>query len=149
MARKNKKKLTISVKHGEAMRLTRVSIGHEKLVYAIVADKRLKYAKGKSRVVYFGTTKQGVARVAHSVAYHAEAILGRWGVRSCHVRIITCKPKQKVKTWVKLERALLLEFRKRYGDVPKQNTKGKRMKETDEFRYFRRKRVQAIIDELS
>jgi hypothetical protein len=54
-----------------------------------------------------------------------------------------------VKTWRKLERAFLLEFRHRYGGVPRCNAQVNRMREKDEFRYFRRKRIRAVIEELS
>jgi hypothetical protein len=120
-----------------------------RLVYLLIADKRLKYKGGKSRIAYIGTTKKGVSRIAQSVAFRAEQILSLRGVRTFHVRIVTCKPRQKVETWKKLERGLLLCFRERFGEVPKCNSHGKRMKETDEFHYFARKGVRNVIDELS
>lgn len=130
------------------MRVSRVSLGGEKLVYVLVQDKKLSYPSGRSRVVYIGTTKSGANRVAQSAAYWAETILRGRGVRHFDARIITCRPRQRVKTWVKLERALLLVFKEIYGDVPKCNTQGKNITEVDEFRYFRKDRLRGILEDL-
>ena len=143
------KRLRLSLKRDEALRATRVTVGKMKLAYLLIADKRLKYKTGKSRIAYIGTTKKGVERVAQSVAFRAEVILDLHGVRTFHARIVTCKPRQNVDTWRKLERSLLLCFRERFGEVPKCNSHGKRMKETDEFHYFAKKAVLNVIDELS
>src|ERR1035441_5258254 len=115
------RKLAVSLKRDEALRATRVSVGRSKLVYLLVADKRLKYEKGKSRIAYIGTTKKGVARIAQSVAARADDILSLHGVRTFHVGVVTCNPRRHVKTWCKLERALLLQFREVFGEVPKCN----------------------------
>ncbi len=143
------RRLKVALKRDEALRATRVTIGKNKLVYILIADKRLKYKTGKSRIAYIGTTRKGVARIAQSVAARADDILSLHGVRTFHARIATCKPRQNVATWKKLERALLLTFRERFGEVPKCNSHGKRMKVTDEFRYFGTKGVANVIDELS
>jgi len=142
-------RLRLSLKRDEALRASRVVIGKKKLVYVLIADKRLKYPHGKSRIAYIGTTEKGVARIAQSAAGRAEEILKLHGVTAFHVRIVTCSPRQNVKTWFKLERGLLLCFKKHYGLVPKCNTQGKNMKETDEFDYFSRQAVNTVIDELS
>ena len=143
------RKLAVSLKRDEALRATRVSVGRSKLVYLLVADKKLKYKLGKSRIAYIGTTKKGVARIAQSVAARAEDILSLHGVRTFHARIVTCRPRQRVATWKKLERALLLSFRDRFGEVPKCNSQGAKMKRTDELNYFARARLANVIDELS
>ena len=122
------RRLKISLKRDEALRVTRVTIGKYKLVYVLVADKRLKYNKSKSRIAYIGTTKNGVARIARSVAARADDILLRHGVRTFHARIVVCQPRQRVATWKKLERALLITFRERFGEVPKCNSHGRKMK---------------------
>ncbi len=137
------------MKRDEALRATRVTVGKKKLVYLLIADKRLKYKNGKSRIAYIGTTKKGVARIAQSAAARAEDILKLHGVRTFHARILTCNPRQRVKTWIKLERGLLLCFRERFGEVPKCNSQGKRMKEVDEFYYFAKKHLINIIGELA
>lgn len=143
------KRLTLSLKRDEALRATRVTLGKSKLVYVLVADKRLKYKSGRSRIVYIGTTKKGVARIAHSVATRADHILGLPGVRTFSARVVTCRPRQKVSTWRKLERALLLSFRERFGEVPECNLHGKKFKERDEFKYFSKTKVSKVIDELT
>ncbi|MHB8405613.1 MAG: hypothetical protein ACYDCJ_09340 [Gammaproteobacteria bacterium] len=143
------RRLKLSLKRDEALRATRVSVGKNKLVYVLVADKRLKYKDGKSRIAYVGTTKKGVARIAQSVAARADGILSLHGVRTFHARVVTCKPRRNVETWKKLERALLLKFRELYGEVPKCNSHGKKMKVIDEFRYFGKTGVENVIEELS
>jgi hypothetical protein len=143
------RRIKLSLKRDEALRATRVTIGKNKLVYILVADKRLKYQNGKSRIAYIGTTKKGVARIAQSVAARADDILSLHGVRSFHARIVTCKPRRNVETWKKLERALLLKFRERFGEVPKCNSHGKNMKAKDEFRIFGEGGVNNVIEEIS
>jgi hypothetical protein len=143
------RRLSLSLKRDEALRATRVSAGKSKLVYVLIADKRLKYPNGKSRIAYIGTTKKGISRISQSVAARADEILSLHGVRSFHARIVICTPRQHVKTWLKLERALLVIFRELFGDVPRCNSHGSKMKETDVFRYFARTAVTNVIGELS
>jgi hypothetical protein len=142
-------RLRMSLRNGEALKATRVSIGKNKLVYVLIADKRQRYAKGKSRIVYIGTTKKGVGRVAGSVASRAEHILRLRGVTSFHARVITCQPRQSIPTWLMLERAFLLSFKTKFGEIPVCNSHGKGMREGDEYRYFHKKGVANNIDELS
>ena len=143
------RRLKLSMHRDHAMEATRLSVGKSKLVYVLVADKKLKYELGKSRIAYIGTTKKGTARIAQSVAARAEHILGIRGVRAFHARVITCRPRKKVKTWHQLERALLLTFKDMYGEVPTCNTQGKRMRRSKEFNYFAEKGVRLVIEELS
>jgi len=143
------KRLTVTIKQKEAMQVTRVSIGDKKLVYVILANKLLRYPWGRSRIAYIGTTKKGVSRIAQSVAARAEDILSLRGVRDFSVRVITCPPRPNVKTWEKLETALLLSFRQKYGALPKCNDRGKYMKVRDGFDYFKRDRLEHIIEKLS
>lgn len=114
-----------------------------------MCDKRIKYETGKSRIVYIGTTAKGLARISRSVAARAEDIISIRGVQEFNARIITCNPRQGVKSWHKLERGLLLSFRELYGEIPYCNTQGSRIKETDEFRYFSRNRLKEIIEDIS
>jgi hypothetical protein len=141
------KRLMVTLKQKDAMQVTRVSIGKKKLVYAITVKKALKYDWGRSRIVYIGTTKKGMNRIAQSVAARADAVLTRHGVREFFVRIITCPPRPNVKSWEKLETALLHTFRKQYGSLPKCNDVLKR--EGDVFDYFRRDRLEHIIEILA
>lgn len=143
------RRLKLSLKRDEALWATRVSIKNKKLVYILVADKRLKYGNSKSRIAYIGTTKNGIARIAQSVAYRSDEIFKLRGVRTFHARVVSCNPRRKVKTWKKLERALLLKFREMYGEIPKCNSQGKNMKLKNEFRYFGKTGVKNVIEELS
>jgi hypothetical protein len=143
------KRLTVSLKKKHAMQVSRVSVGKKKLVYVIIASKSLKYLWGRSHVAYIGTTKKGMARIAQSASARAEDVLGLHGVKSFHVRILTCAPRRNVKTWVKLERALLLTFRHKYGALPVCNSMGKKMKQTDEFKCFNRKRLEDCLEALA
>jgi hypothetical protein len=142
------KHLKLSLKRFHALEVTRIAVGNQKLVYALIANKKYRYPHGKSGVSYIGTTKKGIKRVASSAAYHAEEILGEYGVKKIVARIITCKPRSNVKTWVKLERAMLLMFRSQYGAVPEYNRQGHKIRETDEFSYFSREAVRKMVLEL-
>jgi hypothetical protein len=130
------------------MRATRVTLGKSRMVYVLIGDKRLKYQKGKSRIAYIGTTKKGMARIAQSIASRADDILSQRGVFTFHARIVTCPRRRNVRTWHKLERALLLVFRDKFGEVPVCNSHGKKIKVTDEFRYFSKSGVRNVIEEL-
>lgn len=140
---------TVSLKREPALKASRVVLGNLKLVYVLVTDKRLKYPTGKSRVAYIGTTKNGVARIAQSVATRSDSILKLVGVKTFRARVVTCRPRQKVKIWHKLERALLIAFRDAYGAVPVCNSKGKKMKETNEFALFARARINEVLADLA
>lgn len=126
-----------------------MTLGTAKMVYIIVASKPVHYHfRTRSRVVYIGTTKSGAHRIAQSAARLTDRILGRYGIKTFDVRVVTCRPKQNVKTWTKLERAFLLAFREMHGDVPEFNVQGKNIVETDEFKYFSRERLREILREL-
>lgn len=131
------------------MQVTRIALGKKKLVYVIRAQKSLRYPWGRSRIAYIGTTKHGMARFAQSAAAKAESVLNLYGVREMEVSIITCGSRPNVKTWVKLERALLFVFRRTYGDIPKCNTVGKGFREKDEFRYVSPRRVERVLQLLA
>jgi hypothetical protein len=138
----------ISLKRGAAIRVERISIGNQKLVYVLLADKKIRYKEGRSRIVYIGTTKNGIDRVAQSVAARADEIFKQRGVMEFNARIETCGPRQRVKTWHKLERALLLTFNSIYHQVPLCNGTGHRLVETGEFRLFSKKRLRDVIEDL-
>lgn len=143
------RRLNIALRRQAAMNVTRVSVRHDKLVYVIVADKKFQYPRGRSRVAYIGTTKNGVSRVAQSAAYRSDEILRKRGVQEFHVRIVACRPRQRVKTWRKLERALLIVFRETYGKVPLCNSYGRAMTLGDELEYFSRARLKRILEDLA
>lgn len=145
----------ISLKREPALQMERIAIGNERLVYFLIADRSHRYPNGKrSRIHYIGTTGNGIGRVAASASNHAHNILQSHGVYRLEARIITTPdvsspPNPNFKTWFKLERACLLAFRDLFGSVPTENGTGHSMKETDEFNYFSKKRVEDIILDLS
>jgi hypothetical protein len=148
----SKRRIRLSLRRGEAMMTHKVSIGRDKLVYVLLADRKLSYGqkiRKKSRIVYIGTTKTGISRIAQSVAARAEDIFSIPGVMSFHVRIVTCRPRRRVKTWRKLERALLISFREHFGEVPLCNSHGKKMRRTNEFQFFAEAGIKSLIEELS
>ena len=143
-------RLRISLKRSAAIEVDRISIGRLKLAYVACADRKLRYTKGRSRIAYIGTTKTGFQRVAQSAANRADDIPGLRGVNKLHVRIVTCTSRQHVKTWHKLERALIIAFRERFGEIPKCNSQGKRFVWTEaEDKLFRKRRLLNVIDDLS
>lgn len=145
----NRGKLTVNLRKGAAMRVTRVSVGRKKLVYVLVAGKPQKYPLRPSRVVYIGTTKKGIARIAQSVAARANRALALHGVKELAVRVITCAPRPNVKTWFKLERAMLTRFRGMYGALPRLNKYGPKSRLHPHRSYFSTDRLERILEELS
>lgn len=142
-------RLRISLKSKPAITMRRVALEHERLVYLICADRKLQYPRGYSQIAYVGTTRNGVERLANSAAYRSWDVLWRHGVQSFDVRIVTCRPRQGFKSWVKLERALILAFRQKFDAPPICNVQGRAMKLHDEFERFSRSRLSQIIDALS
>lgn len=142
-------RLKISLKPKPALTMRRVALDHERLVYVICADRKLRYQEGYSQIAYIGTTKNGISRVASSAAYRSWDVLWSHGVQSLDVRIVTCRPRQGFKSWLKLERALILAFREKFGEPPMCNVQGRRMKLGDEFDRFALSRLNAIVETLS
>jgi hypothetical protein len=142
------KRLNVRLRTGAAMHVTRVPLNSAKLVYVIVASKKLRYRWGRSPIVYIGTTRKGTGRMAQSAARLTDKVLSKHGVKSFDVRMLTCRPRNRVKTWIELERALLHAFRKMYGDVPEFNSQGKRARDTNAFRYFRENRLREILQQI-
>jgi hypothetical protein len=146
-----KRRLTISLKRDDAITVNRVSIGRQKLAYVICADKKLRYGKKRSRIAYIGTTKNGIDRFAQSAASRSDEVFGLHGVERFTVHVVTCTPRQKVKSWHKLERALLLAFKDAFGEVPRCNTHGKHKNYSwrDEKKLFSINRLKTVIEDLS
>lgn len=143
------RRASVSLKREPALVARRIILHKDKLVYVLVANKKFDYEKGRSSIVYIGTTKKGGARIAQSVAFRSKEILELRGVTEFEARIITCKPRQRVKMWHKLERALLLSFKEKFGEVPQCNIQGKNIEEVDEFNYFTKSRLKRILEDLS
>jgi hypothetical protein len=143
------RRLPVRLHRDEALYVTRAATKSSRLVYVFVCDKKVSYPEERSRIAYIGMTKNGVWRVAASIAHRAKKILGTRGIYSFWVQIVTCRAKPGVKSWHKLERAMLLLFKERFGDVPICNEKGKAMKVGDEFSYFAKARIRRVLDDLS
>lgn len=131
------------------MEVTRVSIGDDRLVYAMVADKKLSYPRGRSRVAYIGTTKNGIFRITSSVAERANTILKMPGVESFEIRIITCHRRKHVKMWYRLEQACLVMFRDICGAPPKCNSQNAGKNAGTVFDFFARSRVRRVLEDLA
>lgn len=142
-------RLRVSLKSIPAMTMTRIALDHERLVYVICANRKLTYPNGRSPIVYIGTTRTGVARMATSAADRSWDVLWSRGVTSFEVRVITCPARQGLKSWIKLERAMLLAFREKFGEPPMCNIHGRRIREKNEFDLFARGRINQIIDDLT
>jgi hypothetical protein len=129
-----------------AITITRQAFRAKKLVYLAIANKPRKYPFGyRSPILYIGTTKKGARRIAQSAAARAEALLANHGIRQISFHIVRCTPLRRVKTWVKLERALLLAFKHTYGAVPVANRSGRNARWRDELDFFSEKRLVAVL----
>lgn len=117
-----------------------------KIVYFALANKPHRYPTGRSRIVYIGTTASGLRRIAESAALRAREILPRHGMHRLDFHVLACTPRRKVRTWRKLESALLLKFRETYGSLPIGNIAGLRKTWTDEREYFREDRLRSLLD---
>jgi hypothetical protein len=145
MARKPRPK----VHNKPAITITRTAYAASELVYIAYANKPLRYQHGFSRIAYIGTTKNGVWRVASSAAWKAEDLFERKGVHTLEFYIIATPRKGKQATHRKLERALLLRFRERFGSIPHANKQGKNLRWRDEYNYVTQQQVERIIDDFS
>jgi hypothetical protein len=129
--------------------VTRQACHNDKLVYIICARKPQKYRGGRSSILYIGTTKKGVRRMASSAASKAMYFLQHWGVRHLDVYVVTCKLKPGLRVWLKLERGLLLAFREMFGELPRGNRQGKNIFWNDEHVYFKYRPLRRMIESYS
>lgn len=127
-----------------------------RLVYLLVANRPVGYAKDYSRIVYIGTTRNGVRRVAASAS--RQIVNGAdelRGLRRLDAFVVWAKSKRGPQTkrgsnfWHVLERALLIRFKQRYGEPPALNGTGQRMKPKHEFDVFKQSTVDRIINRYS
>ena len=144
-----RERLRIALKRKPAMTVSRIAIDDYKLVYVLCANKPFHYQNGSSPIVYIGTTSNGIDRFAQSAAGKAEQVFRYNGVTSIDIKIVTCTPRRNVKTWHKLERAMLIVFNEMFGSAPQLNGSGHGMTETDEFELFARSRVESILASLT
>ncbi len=140
-----KKRLRIRCRSHPAITITRQALKADKLVYVARTNKPLRYRHGRSCIAYIGTTQAGAARVAQSAASRAPQLLKIYGVKSIEFYVVTCAPRAGLRAWRKLERALLLVFRERYGEKPWCNKQGTHIKWQDELKYFSRKALEEVL----
>jgi hypothetical protein len=131
-----------------AITITRAAYRASELVYIAYADKRLRYPHGDSRIAYIGTTRNGAWRVANSAVWKAEEILGRHGIHTLEFWLIPTPRHGKQATYRKLERALLLRFRERYGCVPCANKQGRYLRWRHEYDYFTAGSIEKMINDF-
>jgi hypothetical protein len=125
--------------------VSRAALRERHLVYVACANKLIKYRHGRSRIVYIGTTKNGIFRIAASAARTAKRFLYNHGVRSLECFVVACHRRPGIRTWKKLERALLLAFKDVFGQVPIGNTQGKNAFWDDELSYFKLRRLRTVV----
>jgi hypothetical protein len=143
------RRAVVRLANGDALWASRLFLRDEKLVYVILANKKLHYPQGRSRIAYIGTTKNGGARVAASAAARAEEVLRLHGVTEIGVRIVTAKSRPPTRIWFKLEHALLWTFREKFGAVPRCNSPKRTKYEGDAFRYFSEGGLIRKLEDLS
>jgi hypothetical protein len=105
----------------EVMMVDRSAIKQKRLVYLLIASKRIKYLFAKSGIVYIGSTAKGIRRVAASAAYNAKWILEAYGTRKFAARVVTCPGVPGLPIWKVLESDLLLTFHAQFGELPALN----------------------------
>lgn len=160
VTRKNRmphRRLNLTVLRNPAVTVSRAAMKEDAIVYVLCADKQIKYKNKRSRIIYIGMTESGIHRVAQSAADRAEEILAIRGVTSFQAKVIHY-PSSAIdmrQRWLRnppnlLERALIMTFRDEYGDVPRCNGTGAKMKpQFEEFKRFSRARIKVILGELS
>ena len=127
--------------------LSRVTTSQPTLVYVLSTNKSLKYKYGRSRIAYISTTKRGLKRIAESVADKADSMLYRHGITKLTANFISCRGRRGARLWRKLERALIISFRERYGEVPRYNKHGKGWQWDDEGNYFSLIALRSMIEQ--
>ena len=137
-------RLKISQK-GKALSIYRPAIEHERLVYIALANKAVQYQIGSSRIVYIGETRNGAFRIGASAADKAATLLAEHGMKRIDIVVVTCSSRQRVKTWEKLETALLIKFRHRHGEIPRFNVQGKNKEWRVVERYFSQEAVEKAL----
>ena len=143
------RKSHLSLSKAPIMTLGRRALGSDRLVYILAANKPVKYQQGRSRIVYIGTTKRGVRRVASSIAFRAEGLLRRPGLRSVDAHLLTYSGRPGAqKLWAKLERAMLFIFKLEYGDIPLLNRVGRNLWPGREFKFFNHRMLRKRIHEF-
>ena len=118
----------------------------KKVVYLLTGARPIKYKGGRSQVVYIGTTKKGVHRIASSAAGRAVEILLTRGLKELSVYVVSCSSRPGLPTWKRLEDALIAAFRIEYEQLPRCNSQGLKKKWNDELdKMFKLKAINKVL----
>lgn len=134
--------------------MNRIALENKKLVYIACANKKLNNSTGrKSRIVYIGTTKNGLGRIGSSAGAIADKLLFSedkiHGLNQIEFYVVYSKKgRQKTQYWKELERALILLHREYFGAIPIGCKHGKNLKWTNEGNYFNLELLRRTIREL-
>jgi hypothetical protein len=138
--------MKVSINPKPAMTVHRRIMRAKKLVYVLVTKKPFPYKRGRSRILYIGTTQNGIDRIAISVAYRSRKIFSLRGARDFDVHVVSCKGRSGLKSWGLLERALIAQFRERHWQVPYCNDSLKNQDWDDHFeKFFRPKALKQVL----
>ena len=143
------KAIRVKPHNNPALTISRAAYKAKELVYVAVANRALRYEHGRSCIAYFGTTKRGARRIAGSAAWKAETLLQRHGLQQLDFYVVTCGAGASAKAARKLERALIIRFRERFGSPPLGNSAGRRMRWNAEWKNFSYNKLDKIIDNYS
>jgi hypothetical protein len=144
------KRLKIKFSNYPSIIINRAAFRDDKLVYIARANKKIGYPlRDRSRIVYIGTTKKGARRIASSAAWKGEELLYDFGMKHLEFNVVTCTRRPGVESWRKLERALIIRFRERFGSPPKANKAGRFWRWKDEKLYFSQDKLDQVIEALS
>ncbi len=142
------RRLKVKRQRTPAIVINRTAFRDNKLVYLARTNKPHRYPWGRSKIAYIGTTKKGARRIASSAAVRGENLLEKYGMKHLEFYVVTCDKVPGVETWRKLERALLIKFKEKYGAIPKANRVGTKMRWKDELKYFRTEKLDRILEEM-
>jgi hypothetical protein len=143
------RRLLVNFRRQPAIVINRIAFKDDKLVYIARANKEFRYPWGRSRIAYIGTTKKGAKRIASSAVWKGADLLFEYGIKHLELHVVVCSKVPGLETWKKLERALIIRFREKYGRVPKANNLGQLLRWKNEERYFSNRKLDKIIDGLS
>ena len=139
------RRVSVRVAREPALTCTRRAlVAQREAVYIIRADRAVTYTDHRSRIVYVGTSKRGLDRMAASVARRAPSALARRGVRRIEVIPVTYEA-QSAPVNLLLERALLATFIELYGERPALNKTGGRTRLEPAFAVFSKRRMRNIL----
>lgn len=79
------------------------------------------------------------------MANKAIEFLEEWGIKRLDVHFVTCPPRSGSRSWITLERDLLVVFKAEYGSVPKGNTSGKNFEIDKLSRKFQSRRLKGLL----